>query len=456
VALCLAVAAAALGYAIQENNGNFSPEAFTRLNVAMLFGLLAVCWPRVRAIERQGEKLPMVVLGLALGWNFCCLLTKVPGIYLRPNAAWGGLAWFFGGVGFAAFLSGAGLCYPSWLGRWRLPLLFAVHLFLGVWLINTSPNPFIDVHVFQREATTALLHGSNPYAITPVNIYGDNTPFYGPGVSQNGHLLFGYPYLPFTLLMALPGQLFWGDYRYMQLLAITGAGALMSYARPGRLAQTAAALYMFTPRVFFVLEQGWTEPYIVLALAAVVFALCRGHQRLLPYLVGLFFASKQYVVFTFPALELLFASGTPWREKGRFLLKGVGVGVLITLPFVLWSFTAFWRSVVIWQTIQPYRKEALDYLSWAFGDVAQIPSWAQLLAPIAGLTVGAVAVWRVGRTAAGYGLATAMAAIAFFAFSKQAFCNYYFFGVGALCVALAATSTGASVPATPVEAKTQA
>jgi hypothetical protein len=50
----------------------------------------------------------------------------------------------------------------------------------------------------------------------------------------------------------------------------------------------------------------------------------------------------------------------------------------------------------------------------------------------------AVAVWRLPRTPAGFGAATALTFLAFFAFNKQAFCNYYFFVVGALAVTLAA------------------
>jgi 4-amino-4-deoxy-L-arabinose transferase-like glycosyltransferase len=58
--------------------------------------------------------------------------------------------------------------------------------------------------------------------------------------------------------------------------------------------------------------------------------------------------------------------------------------------------------------------------------------------------VGALALWRAARTPAGFALGVSALFLAFFVLNKQAFANYYFFVIGALCVAVAA--------ADPVEA----
>ena len=50
----------------------------------------------------------------------------------------------------------------------------------------------------------------------------------------------------------------------------------------------------------------------------------------------------------------------------------------------------------------------------------------------------ALALWRLPRTPAGFAMAIAVTFIGFFVFNKQAFCNYYFFVIGALCASLAA------------------
>jgi peptidoglycan/LPS O-acetylase OafA/YrhL len=57
----------------------------------------------------------------------------------------------------------------------------------------------------------------------------------------------------------------------------------------------------------------------------------------------------------------------------------------------------------------------------------------------AAAAVGGLALWRAARTPAGFALGVAALFLAFFVLNKQAFANYYFFVVGALCVAVAAT-----------------
>jgi hypothetical protein len=49
-----------------------------------------------------------------------------------------------------------------------------------------------------------------------------------------------------------------------------------------------------------------------------------------------------------------------------------------------------------------------------------------------------LAVRRCPRTPAGFALAVGFVYLVFFAFNKQAFCNYYFFPLAALCAAIAA------------------
>ena len=51
--------------------------------------------------------------------------------------------------------------------------------------------------------------------------------------------------------------------------------------------------------------------------------------------------------------------------------------------------------------------------------------------------VGGLALWRAARTPAGFALGVSALFLAFFALNKQAFANYYFFVIGALCVAVA-------------------
>src|SRR2546430_15165073 len=94
----------------------------------------------------------------------------------------------------------------------------------------------------------------------------------------------GPPSPPLSALLSLPGHLL-GDHRYSLIAATIVSAALMAWLRPGPLPAGAAALLLFTPRRFFVLEQGFTEPYVVLALTCVVL-FARRVPKALPYEVG--------------------------------------------------------------------------------------------------------------------------------------------------------------------------
>jgi len=88
------------------------------------------------------------------------------------------------------------------------------------------------------------------------------------------------------------------------------------------------------------------------------------------------------------------------------------------------------------QAQQPFRAEALSYLAhFASGDWHP-PNWLGFVS--AGIAI-AIALLRAQRTPAGFAASVALTFIAFFAFNKQAFCNYYFFVIGACCIALAAS-----------------
>jgi uncharacterized membrane protein len=183
----------------------------------------------------------------------------------------------------------------------------------------------------------------------------------------------------------------------------------------------------------FVLEQGWTEPVVVCLLAATVFFACR-HPRVLPWTLGLLLAVKQYAPLIFP-LAMLQLGGPGLKSRLRMGLIAVGVAAVITVPFFLWDPSGFLRAVLIWQTKQPFRADALSYVAATVENGQPVlPLWLNLaVVPLAWV----VAAWRAPRTPAGLGMASALLFLLFVAFAKQAFCNYYFLVLGCLCCALA-------------------
>ena len=430
-AFLLAVAAVFLGQALQINNGNGHPDAWPYLFATLLAVALAALSPRWETVEATGDQLAVIVLGVGLALQFSQLVTSPPGYYARPIP---GFRDFFAILGAAAVVAGAALARRPALGAFQGPALVLLFAIAGWWMIRASYPPYIDVFVFQQEASRALAHGHNPYALTFPNNYG-NMQFYGPGIADAKTVFIGFPYFPLSLLLAFPGWLVAGDFRMAQLAACAITAAAFAGLAPGRLPLVATALLLFTPRMFFVLEQGWTEPFGVALLALVA--------------LGLLLAWKQYTVLFLPLAALLLPRPFHWRDYARLVIPAIGVAAAITLPFFLWDPAAFWKSVVLAQFAQPFRTEALSLPAWWVVQKGH-PQFNVLPWMLAGTVAALVAVLAGRRRGpAAFVTGSALVYAVFIALSKQSFCNYWWFVLGACCCGIAVSAAHAAE--TPLE-----
>ncbi len=427
-AALMALVCFGLGQALYSSDGTLEPGAFRWLVTVSAAAVLSLGPSfRVRWLEP--------VLGLAVVCEFAQQFLRAPGISVAAPL------WpFHVGVVVAGALVGLGV-WRAWWARWALVGVFVV---LAAWVLHASPNPEIDVVLFQREGASALLHGLNPYALRYRDIYAgtpgyESVVLYGPGLSVDGVLQFGFPYFPLSLLLTLPAHALIGDYRWAQLLAVAFAGGVAMLARPGRLSLLAGAMLLFTPRGFFVLEQGWTEPLVLGVLAATVLAADK-KPSWVPWLFGLLLAVKQYTLFLVPLSVLLLPDDQrTLRGAVVFLLRAAAPALLVTVPFVLWSPGDFWFDVVKLQTLQPFRPDALSFAAKWNQLVGSPPVawWAFVVAASA----SAVCAWRLPRGPGSFLVGVTVTYLLFFASSKQAFANYYFFVIGAAALAVAFTLT---------------
>jgi hypothetical protein len=436
-----ALGAVAVGAAVQIADGYGRPAAFVWLTVAVAAVLLAVVLPSHRTLEAVlGRVLPPVLV-VALVGQLWAMLQRTPA---RPFDAVPSWRPTFLLAAVVVVVAACGIAMGRGLVRHLAILaLLATHLALGIWTIRVQPQPWpmIDVYMFQRDSVAALLAGVNPYAITFPNPY-TNGVYYGPGMVVDGRLTFGFVYPPLSVFLSVLGQWAGGDVRYAQLGAMTLAAAFMAYTRRGRLGGLAAALFLFTPRNLFVLEQSWTEPFVVLFLAATVWCAAR-HPRVAPYVLGLFLAVKQYAVLALPLALLITRPPMSLAGLRRTVVPAVAVAAVVTLPLALREPTGFLRAVVELQFYQPFRPEALSYLGLLAGPDLQPPFGTGVAFAVAAAVTG-LALWRAARTPAGFALGVSAVFLAFFVLNKQAFANYYFFVIGALCVAVAATQQPAA------------
>ena len=415
-----------LGYALQWTHGHYLKEAIPLVLAAWGAALLAMTW-------HWRSPLPVeVAIGGAIAAQLYLLSVVLPTIEMTALREAKDLHPFFMGLTIVAVLAGSALSERAAFPRLWFPAVVLVHLAMGVLVLKLAPSPQIDVFGIEVDSVKAMLGGVNPYSITFPNPYGDNSPFFPPGVSVNGRLQFGFVYPPLALLLCVPGQVLFGDPRYSTLAAMSGAALLMGYARPGTLPKLAAVLFLFTPRSFFVLDRAWTDPFVVLVVAAVAFTAIH-RPKYVWVAAGFYLCLKQHMFIGIPALLLLVPRPMKWREVVSLGLKAGGVALAITAPFFLWGPGAFINSVLNIREV--YRLDSLGLLAHlANQNIARLSKWSGLGAIV---PIAALGLWKAPRSVSGFALLTAATHFTLYLFSTHAFCNEYYNVIGSLCVALA-------------------
>jgi hypothetical protein len=419
-ALGMASAAWLAALGVHWNNGYYTPAGLLLITAAIAVGCAACFAPPIRRLESVSNRVAFVVMAIAV---------VVEAALIRQRAAHDLVV-----MGSIAVLGLLGALQGLDLRSFRLPIVAV--MVIAFWIAATAsirlfPPPHIDVLTFQQMGASALLNGENPYIDRYPNLYEANPEFYGPGVvDANNHLTVGLPYPPASLLLSLPGYALSGDSRYSDIAAIAGSAALMFLAAPGRWTGLTASLFLLMPRVIFLVEYAWTETIFAFTFSLVMFCALRW-RRGLPYAFGLFLATKQYSVFALPLAPLLIGEAQWRRSVVRLVGMALAVAAVITLPFFFWNPQAFWRSIVVFQFLQPLREESLSHIVWMHKYLPQLPG--QQVVPFVLLAATlAVAWWRRQPTPAYFAAAFGVAQLLFFAFSKQAFANYYYFVIATM------------------------
>jgi uncharacterized membrane protein len=209
------------------------------------------------------------------------------------------------------------------------------------------------------------------------------------------------------------------------------SGALIGLTRRGRVAALAGTLLLLMPRAVYVLDLSWTEPLLVLTFSLVMFCACRW-PKALPIALGLYLSTKQYTVLTLPLLPLLMDGPRHWRAVGKLVLQAFVVVAVINVPFLIWNAHDFFRSLVVFQLLQSFRDDALSYLVFIhqLAPGFPVPVWISLLPLVVMIPL---CLRRVASSPAGFAAAVTVVHLFFFAFNKQAFCNYYYFVIATGC-----------------------
>jgi hypothetical protein len=431
--ICFGLSAIALGRALQINLGFYSEDALWWLTVAFIASTVgAVLHRAAPPVSRASARVLSAILVAGIAWQFYQLYTSSPGLYLRDDAS---LTVFRTGIVAQAVCIACGVLNIRPLRRFWFPGLLAASLLLGVWMIRATPDPYIDVVEVHKEAIKALVHHRDPYRISFANIYenAESQKFYNPEAVMGGRLAQAYPYPPPSLLLATPGHVLFGDYRYSELVLLIAAAGLIGFTVGSAPAMLAASVLLTTPRIWFVIEEGWTEPIGIFLLVLTV-VLMRRLPILGAWVAGIFAMTKQYLGVTALAfLRLMFIRPKQWPWVAFGVIFAAAA---VTLPFALWHPNAFMRNVIWLQTREPFRTDSLSYLAWAAAHGLGRGSFIWAIG--AGSIAALITMFTTRNTPEGFAASIAWTTFAFFAFGSKAFCNYYFFVIGALCCAIAA------------------
>lgn len=400
---------------------------------------LALC---LAAVWHRGQPSPALVNGMAFRVAMILLaISHVAGLVLTRPSYYRSYhdqdPWLVAFRAGAAVLALVALSY-FW-HRWRWPavrstLALSIYALLGVSvLLAASRKPNIDVWLLQQHACGYLLQGTNPYDARYPNPYGDRAlEFLGPELLEDDQIR-SFPYPPTSLLLTIPGYLL-GDIRWSYLAALLGTAALMlatgrQLGLPaGHPVELAALLFLCQPYGLLVLETGWTEPFQALTLTAAFWAAASERTSATSLLLAVTASLKQYA-------PLAIVSAWP---SARFRWRPFVVGALamltVTVPFILWNPTAFWRGLLGFHLHSPFRADSLSI------PAVLAVSTEYSLSPLAGfMAAGLVVVLLVVRqvrcpSAAVLGITATL--LTFFVFNKAAHVNYYWLTRSLLLLAL--------------------
>lgn len=424
------MSAVMIGRAIQLTFGTYDPRALAWVGGALAVSLfsLAKCQLPKTPVDSSSILTAILVLGCIV--NIYVHLRYIPyGIHNYTA-----IVIIKSSVAVASILM-LGLLWADARYLHVIGILVILCWMIPAFLTIAMVSPHIDVIAVHQESLSSILRGVNPYGITLPVIYNDTESqrYLSSADIRDGHLQYGYPYPPISLMLALPGHVIGGDYRFGAVIAIALAAWFMANAIPTKLALLTTFLFLFTPMAFYVLAMGWTEPFVIVCLGGCVYCIAR-RSSLLPYAFGLFIGVKQYLAIACLS-ALLVIKPLSIRSVFMFAIKGLLALLLTIVPFVAWDHAALVNSLVRGFIVRP---DSLSFNSLFVRHGVIVPGFVLLVPTM--LSAIAVAL-RAPRTVGGFAGSIGIIYLALFSFAQVSFCNYYYFILAAFCFATAASSS---------------
>jgi hypothetical protein len=300
--------------------------------------------------------------------------------------------------------------------RWqRLGWFFvmAATAMTGYVVVSTAPDPTIDVWWLLQQSSSGLFHGENLYRQYWAHSTG---------------LQMVYPYLPITTVIVAPFHAVFGDVRYgLAVASLLGAFLVRRIAPEVPFAL--AALILIVPHWAFLIDQSWTEPILIAALAGTFLALRADRPGVAVLTLALALACKQHIVLLLPLFAI-------WPQFGwRRTLAAAGVALALVLPWIIAGPGAIWHDAVHANLSLPVQTRSLSLPGLFSRHDVTVGFWFLLLF----LAVAyALAALRLPRSLSGLGLGCALVLWALDLANKESYFNHYMLTLGMIVIAVAA------------------
>ncbi len=309
----------------------------------------------------------------------------------------------------------------NWL-KFILVGMSSLFLFFEVYV---ALNPGIDTFQYMEIAVEEFINNKNPYLMTFADYYdGKYKGVYG------GEYFFNY--WPISLYLCSFSKLIFSDVRYIMVSFQLFVGiVLLTYGCRNRYCKEWLYFYLLwilNPVVAFVNIQAWVDAFAPLFLLLTVVFLQRKKFLVSAFTLGLLASIKLYYCFTVPFM-LIFI----WSHQKKFFLKYIALtflGFIVTfVPFLLLSPNELFYNTVIYFTKSQLRLESLSYTAYLKYfhniDLSRIGLILSLLFLFFGYAKAFLRKLNLLQVLQVMNFSY----LAFFLFSKQAFCNYYYYNL---------------------------
>ncbi len=170
-------------------------------------------------------------------------------------------------------------------------ILISLYIFLASWTLYNSPRPRVDTYFQFLEAPQKVLKGENPYTAVYTKVY--------KNIEHNYFM-----YLPFSIIYAIPFNLFFFDPRF----GIVFANVISSYfmylffrsKHKEKIAPLFISTFLLLPRSFYILEHMYLDPIIFMFFLLCMYCFYKKRHSLAILTLSLFFSFKQHLLLLLP------------------------------------------------------------------------------------------------------------------------------------------------------------